>query len=197
MSELYKGSQPGPWKAGEPFSAETPARPAESRPMVPEANTGRSKERTVEQANGPAGHQPIEQRSKPDATYVAWLRYAPGPGDGKCVVTCDSDAPGAFKVYRQSESSAIAERRIAEARLEEAKNGMPIYLEIHKGHRSGHLNFGVMTGLIQDFTLEQMQEFRQMLCVVIGISEEAFRSGDQKRNPASQAEPAGDKGTTR
>ncbi len=60
---------------------------------------------------------------------------------------------------------------------------MPIYLEIHKGHRSGHLNFGVMTGLIEDFTLEEMQEFRQMLCVVIGIAEDAFRDGDAKRNP--------------
>ena len=60
---------------------------------------------------------------------------------------------------------------------------MPIYLEIHKGHRSGHLNFGVMTGLIAGFTLEEMQEFRQMLCVTIGIAEEAFRSGDTKRNP--------------
>jgi hypothetical protein len=31
MSELYKGSQPGPWRAGEPFSAETPAPLAESK----------------------------------------------------------------------------------------------------------------------------------------------------------------------
>ncbi len=67
------------------------------------------------------------------------------------------------------------------------EHGMPIYLEIHKGHRSGHLNFGVMTGLIEDFTLEEMQEFRQMLCVVIGIAEDAFRDGDAKRNPCSQA----------
>ena len=67
------------------------------------------------------------------------------------------------------------------------EHGMPIYLEIHKGHRSGHLNFGVMTGLIQDFTLEEMQEFRQMLCVVIGITEVAFRAGDEKRNPTAQA----------
>jgi hypothetical protein len=64
---------------------------------------------------------------------------------------------------------------------------MPIYLEIHKGHRSGHLNFGVMTGLIQDFSLEEMREFRQMLFVVIGITESAFRDGDAKRNPAASA----------
>jgi len=68
-------------------------------------------------------------------------------------------------------------------------HGMPIYLEIHKGHRSGRLNFGVMTGLIQDFTLEEMQEFRQMLCVVVGIAERAFQDGDAKRNPCYQAEP--------
>jgi hypothetical protein len=66
------------------------------------------------------------------------------------------------------------------------EHGMPIYLEIHKGHRSGQLNFGVMTGLIENFTLEQMQEFRQMLCVVVGISEDAFRSGAEKRNPTAQ-----------
>ncbi len=69
------------------------------------------------------------------------------------------------------------------------EHGMPIYLEIHKGHRRGDLNFGVMTGLIQDFTLEQMQEFRQMLCVVIGLSEEAFRSGQEKRHPSAQVQP--------
>lgn len=66
------------------------------------------------------------------------------------------------------------------------EHGMPVYLEIHKGHRSSHLNFGVMTGLIQEFTLEEMQEFRQMLCVVIGIAEDAFHDGDNKRNPAAQ-----------
>ena len=71
------------------------------------------------------------------------------------------------------------------------RHGMPIYLEIHKGHRSGHLNFGVMTGLIQDFTQQEMQEFRQMLCVVIGIAERAFEDGFAKRNPCSQAEPRG------
>jgi len=70
------------------------------------------------------------------------------------------------------------------------QHGMPIYLEIHKGHRSGHLNFGVMTGLIEDFTLEEMQEFRQMLCVVIGLSERAFNDGFSKRNPASSVIPA-------
>ena len=68
------------------------------------------------------------------------------------------------------------------------RHGMPIYLEIHKGHRSGHLNFGVMTGLIQDFTLEEMQEFRQMLCVVIGLAENAFHDGDAKRNPTAQTD---------
>jgi hypothetical protein len=62
---------------------------------------------------------------------------------------------------------------------------MPIYLEIHKGHRSGHLNFGVMTGLIEHFTLEEMQEFRQMLCVVIGIAEDTFTQGYNMRNPPS------------
>jgi hypothetical protein len=69
------------------------------------------------------------------------------------------------------------------------EHGMPIYLEIHKGHRSGHLNSGVMTGLIGDFSLEQMQEFRQMLCVVIGIAEEAFTRGHEKRYPAAAANP--------
>jgi hypothetical protein len=67
------------------------------------------------------------------------------------------------------------------------EHGMPIYLEIHKGHRSGNLNFGVMTGLISDFTQEEMQEFRQMLCVVIGIAEDAFRDGSEKRHPTAQA----------
>lgn len=72
------------------------------------------------------------------------------------------------------------------------EHGMPVYLEIHKGHRSGHLNFGVMTGLIQDFTLEEMQEFRQTLCVVIGIAEDAFRAGDGKRNPCAQVSKKGE-----
>ena len=70
------------------------------------------------------------------------------------------------------------------------QHGMPIYLEIHRGHRSGHLNFGVMTGLIEEFTVEQMQEFRQMLCVVIGISEDAFRAGNEKRDPSAQSKEA-------
>jgi hypothetical protein len=69
------------------------------------------------------------------------------------------------------------------------EHGMPIYLEIHKGHRSGDLNFGVMTGLIQEFTLEEMLEFRQMLCVVIGIAEEAFRAGAARRWPTAQVAP--------
>jgi len=77
-------------------------------------------------------------------------------------------------------------------------HNMPIYLEIHKGHRSGHLNFGVLTGLIQDFTLEEMHEFRQMCCAVIGIAENAFRDGHEKRNPSAQAratsKPAGEAG---
>jgi hypothetical protein len=67
------------------------------------------------------------------------------------------------------------------------EHGMPIYLEIHMSHRHApHMNFGVMTGLIEDFTLEQMQEFRQMLCVTIGLAEDAFRVGSKKRNPTSQ-----------
>lgn len=66
------------------------------------------------------------------------------------------------------------------------RHGMPIYLDIHRGHRSGQLNFGVMTGLIEDFTFEQMQEFRQMLCVVIGVAEKAFHDGDERRNPSAQ-----------
>ena len=70
------------------------------------------------------------------------------------------------------------------------EHGMPIYLEIHKGHRSGHLNFGVMVGLIQEFTLQEMQEFRQTLCVVIGIAEDAFHDGDNKRNPSWSTAPA-------
>lgn len=72
------------------------------------------------------------------------------------------------------------------------EHGMPVYLEIHKGHRSGHLNFGVMTGLIQDFTWEEMQEFRQTLCVVIGIVEDAFHAGDGKRNPYAQVSKKGE-----
>jgi hypothetical protein len=75
------------------------------------------------------------------------------------------------------------------------EHGMPIYLEIHKGHRSGHLNFAIMTGLIQDFTLEEMQEFRQMLCVTIGIVEEAFHAGDARRNPCSSAVQQSDQRT--
>lgn len=37
-----------------------------------------------------------EPRQDPD-DYVAWCRFT-----GKTIVTCDSDAPGAFKVYRIS-----------------------------------------------------------------------------------------------
>ena len=67
------------------------------------------------------------------------------------------------------------------------EHGMPVYLEIHKGHRSGHLNFGIMTGLLEDFTLDEMQEFRQTVCVVIGLCEESFRRGAEKRCPPYRA----------
>lgn len=75
------------------------------------------------------------------------------------------------------------------------EHGMPIYLEIHKGHRRGDLNFGVTTGLIEEFTIEQMREFRQLMCVVIGIAENAFRDGQERRfpaakNPDAQSKPA-------
>ena len=67
------------------------------------------------------------------------------------------------------------------------EHGLPIYVEIHRSHRrSDDFNFGVMTGLIAEFTLEEMQRFRQHLCVVVGLVEEAFRSGDVKRNPCYQ-----------
>lgn len=69
------------------------------------------------------------------------------------------------------------------------EHGMPIYFEIHKGHRRGDLNFGVMTGLIEDFSFEEMREFREILCVAMGIAEDAFRSGSMKRNPPCAAEP--------
>jgi hypothetical protein len=77
------------------------------------------------------------------------------------------------------------------------EHGMPIYIEIHKGHRSGDLNFGVTTGLIEDFTLEQMQELRQTFCVVIGIAEDAFRQGSEKRYPTTQANPPKEKPNAR
>ena len=32
--------------------------------------------------------------------HVAWCRYQPAKGDSKKIVLCDSDAPGAFRVYR-------------------------------------------------------------------------------------------------
>lgn len=69
------------------------------------------------------------------------------------------------------------------------EHGMPIYLEIHRGHRSGRMNFGVMTGLIKDLSLEDMQDLRQTLCVVIGLIEDAFRDGNEKRYPCAQASP--------
>ena len=42
--------------------------------------------------------------------YVAWLRYAQGPGDSKRIVVCDSDEPGAFKVYRAAHARELAAR---------------------------------------------------------------------------------------
>ena len=32
--------------------------------------------------------------------HVAWCRYQPAKGDSTKIVLCDSDAPGAFRVYR-------------------------------------------------------------------------------------------------
>ena len=55
-------------------------------------------------------------------TYVAWLRFAAGPGDSKRIVTCDSDDEGAFKVYRHSIISPdphYVERKVLEARWNE------------------------------------------------------------------------------
>jgi hypothetical protein len=43
--------------------------------------------------------------------YVAWCRYAQGPGDSKRIVTCDSDEPGAFKVYRHGAVKAAEEHK--------------------------------------------------------------------------------------
>jgi hypothetical protein len=41
--------------------------------------------------------------------YVAWCRYAQGPGDSRRIVTCDSDEPGAFRVYRYGTVKAAEE----------------------------------------------------------------------------------------
>jgi hypothetical protein len=39
--------------------------------------------------------------------YVAWLRYV-HEGERTRIVVCDSDAPGAFKVYRERHSCPCA-----------------------------------------------------------------------------------------
>jgi hypothetical protein len=56
--------------------------------------------------------------------YVCWVRYK-GENDWRTLVTCDSDAKGAFKVYREStitelESDLARERASAAALLEKA-----------------------------------------------------------------------------
>lgn len=36
--------------------------------------------------------------------YVAWCRYVNTPNGDTCIRLCDSDADGAFRVYRHSEN---------------------------------------------------------------------------------------------
>ncbi len=40
--------------------------------------------------------------SEPENKYVAWCRYT-----DKSIVTCDSDAEGAFRVYRHADSNRV------------------------------------------------------------------------------------------
>jgi hypothetical protein len=50
--------------------------------------------------------------------YVGWCRYK-GNGDQKAFVTCNSDDPGAFKVFRESViEEAYNEGRSHQAKLE-------------------------------------------------------------------------------
>jgi hypothetical protein len=60
----------------------------------------------------------VESTREPD-DYVAWLRFTKGGS----IVTCDSDAPKAFKVYRHSKARDSALIRLGEtmALLESAK----------------------------------------------------------------------------
>lgn len=46
-----------------------------------------------------------EEQAMPD-DYVAWLRYQHHDGDVTTIHVCDSDAPGAFRVYRWARSAA-------------------------------------------------------------------------------------------
>lgn len=66
------------------------------------------------------------------------------------------------------------------------ERGMPIYVEIHRGHRSGQMRFGVLTGLIQELSYEDMNDLRQTFSVVIGLCEQAFRDGAERRHPTAQ-----------
>ena len=56
----------------------------------------------------------LEARERPEPSqHVAWLRYKPG-NDGRptTIHLCDSDAPGAFKVYRSPPEVASLRARL-------------------------------------------------------------------------------------
>lgn len=59
------------------------------------------------------------KQDEPD-DYVAWCRYIYNDGGGiQSIVTCDSDAKGAFKVYRQPDAVSIpTEPEVSKARLQ-------------------------------------------------------------------------------
>lgn len=73
------------------------------------------KKYAIEQPTSPASEEgkPVE----PD-NYVAWLRYNFHEGNTTTIRVCDSDAEGAFKVYRRPPNTAALlaeqERKIAE-----------------------------------------------------------------------------------
>ena len=57
---------------------------------------------TMFKFHGYSGPCPKPPLPKPADDYVAWCRYS-----GKSIVTCDSDAEGAFRVYRRSDAATI------------------------------------------------------------------------------------------
>ena len=62
-----------------------------------------------------------------------------------------------------------------------------IVFDIHHSHRrNGDFNFAVRC-TIGDFSIEEMDNFRKMLVVAIGVAEDMFRRGIEARNPAAQA----------
>ena len=51
--------------------------------------------------------------------------------------------------------------------------------------KNGELDFGILA-TVQELTLEQMNELRQMIIVAIYVAEDIWRRERERKNPSSQ-----------